>query len=115
MDIPNVELMKQRLREARESYGLTQKELGELTGTSKAVIMALENITAMKAVQLDTMVVVADVLDISIDWLFGRTNEAGIREVSKIVEQPVVVKYFNGKWNREGEDALIRVDENETL
>ena len=108
-----IDLMKERLREARDDYGLTQRELGELIGVGKSVIMALENVTAMKAIHLEHLVAVAETLDVSIDWLFGRTNRAGMVEVPKIVEKPVVRKYFNHKWNENG-DSFVRISENET-
>lgn len=35
--------MKNRIRELRESKGLTQEQLGELVGTSRQAIYAIEN------------------------------------------------------------------------
>ena len=75
-----MELMRTRLREAREAQGLTQKDLAEIIGAGKGVVMALENTTLMRAVNLDALCDVCDALDISIDWLFGQTtNKQGFQ------------------------------------
>ena len=102
-----MELMRTRLREAREAQGLTQRELAEIIGAGKGVVMGLENTSLMRAVNLDALCDVCDALDISIDWLFGQTtNKQGFQpgEVQKV---PSVVKFFNPRWNEEGVSPYV--------
>lgn len=93
-----MELMKTRLRETREEWNLTQRELGDMIGVGKGVIMALENMTVLKGCNLDALCDVCDVLDISVDWLFGRSDQKGIVEVPVLQDKLVVKKFFNPKW-----------------
>ena len=57
------------LRGLRENKGLTQSELGELTGTNKAVISKYEN--AMSYPPYDTLIRIAQTFRVSSDYLLG--------------------------------------------
>lgn len=71
------------IRHCRESAGFTQKELAELCGTSKNLILRYEHGTTFPGIIL--LVSIADVLEISLDELIGRTPPR--RGESKNVEQ----------------------------
>ena len=96
-----LELMRKRLREEREAQSLTQKDLAEICGAGKGVVMALENASLMRAVSLDSLCDVCDALDISIDWLFGRTSDKGGFARPSVVKVPMVKKFFNPAWGEE--------------
>ncbi len=72
----NVELFCNRIREARNKKGITQKELSQLSGVSTVMISAYErsNITSGKNPALNNIFAIAEALDVSIDWLCGREN-----------------------------------------
>lgn len=98
-----LELLRQRLKQARADAGLTQKELGDIIGLSERAIQSIESITVMRGITLCTLLDIAYVTDVSMDWLFGRTDKKGIIEVEKIVKQNVVKKFFNPNW---GDDVV---------
>ena len=102
-----MELMRKRLREAREERGLTQKQLGELIEANKGAVMALENMSIMRAVNLDVLCDICDALDISIDWLFGRCSNQRGYDMSTVVQIPMVAKFFNPRWNEDGKIPYV--------
>lgn len=61
--------MKYRIRELRESIGMTQTELSEKSGVTRTTIWKLENgddeITTTK-----TLIKIAEALNVSVDKLF---------------------------------------------
>lgn len=105
-----MELARKRIREEREAQGLTQKDVADMIGAGKGVVMALENLTMMRAVNLDALCDVCDALDISIDWLFGRTTSKKGFLPGEVVKVPSVVKFFNPRWNEEGVSPYVGQD-----
>ena len=93
-----MELMRKRLREAREEQGLTQKDVADIIGAGKGVVMGLENTSLMRAVSLDSLCDVCDALDISLDWVFGRTTNKNGFEQNTVIMAPMVKKFFNPAW-----------------
>lgn len=69
----DMELFAKRLREARKDKGWTQKTLSEETGISVAMLSAYENPEAKagKNPSLATAYILANALDVPIDWLCG--------------------------------------------
>lgn len=61
------------LRSLRAARGLTQKELGERVGLSKAVISKYEN--ALGYPTLDTVVALAEFFGVTTDYLLGVKNQ----------------------------------------
>lgn len=63
----------ERIRQAREELGLTQKQLAEETGVSRGVVSAWERNQRSRFGK--HIMAIVDRLDVSFDWLFGRTEE----------------------------------------
>jgi transcriptional regulator with XRE-family HTH domain len=66
-------LIKERLKSARERMGLSQAELAKATGVALRVITKREGQSG--GVTSDTLVSLARVLQVSVDWLCGLTDE----------------------------------------
>ena len=67
---PNV--LAQRLKISRVSQKLTQRQLAEKVNITAATISAYEKAT--KNPSLEIISLIADELNVSIDWLCGTTN-----------------------------------------
>lgn len=68
-----MEPLKICLRNAREIKGLSQTQLGRLAGCGQEKISAYE--TGKTRPQYQTLVHLADALQVSTDYLLGRTDE----------------------------------------
>ncbi len=64
----------QRVREAREAAKMTQGELGERIGLTRASVTNIE--TARQNVQLHTLYAIADALQVGVNGLLPPTKEA---------------------------------------
>lgn len=62
-----------RLRQLREKNHMTQKTLGELCGLGKTSIGQYER--GEKVPSLVTLIELADIFDVSVDYLVGRKNK----------------------------------------
>jgi len=67
-----MEAFADRLRELREARGITQARLAELLDTSPRVTNRWETGAALP--RLDTLVQLADLLEVTLDELVGRTE-----------------------------------------
>ena len=61
--------MGTKIREYRESVGMTQEELSEKSGVSRGTISALENGTA-RATMTTTLIKLAEALGTTVDCIF---------------------------------------------
>lgn len=61
------------LRELREKQGLNQRELAEALHLTKNSISHYEN--SVNAPSIETLILIADYFDISVDYLLGRSAE----------------------------------------
>jgi len=61
--------MGYKIKDIRESLGLTQEELAEKSGVSRGTISALENGTA-RATTTKTLLKIASALDTTVDQFF---------------------------------------------
>lgn len=66
-------MLGQRLREARMMRGRTQPEMAKLLDLSLRTYQKYEE--GSRNPQLDTLVAIANALDVSTDWLLCRTDE----------------------------------------
>ncbi|MGI6259989.1 MAG: LexA family protein [Anaerolineaceae bacterium] len=73
--------MKDRLRKARKAKGLTQAELGEKVSISRQAYSTYE--TGKRDPDTETIAKIASVLDVSLDYLLGKTLESG-RNINRI-------------------------------
>lgn len=62
-----------RLKDLRNSEGLTMLQLADAIGTTKATISNFEN--AQRNPSLEMLIRLADYFNVSIDFLIGRTND----------------------------------------
>ena len=62
----------QRLRKLRERRRMSRKALGELCGLSKDIIRKYEG--GNRVPSLAALLAIADVFDVSVDYLLGRKN-----------------------------------------
>ena len=63
----------QRVMQARRQLGLTQRQLATQAGTSLAVITRLE--TGKQSVSAERLASIAEILEVSLDYLAGRTED----------------------------------------
>lgn len=66
-------ILNKRLRQARKRSGLSQSELAVRVKVQPAVISHFE--TGKRSPSLFTLRLLADALDVSLDYLFGRTDD----------------------------------------
>lgn len=66
-------LFSQRLRECRMQLGLYQRELAELAGIKLRAYQLYEQ--GKTEPSIDTLIAFADALNVSIDYLVGRTDK----------------------------------------
>ncbi|AMJ40497.1 helix-turn-helix domain-containing protein [Anaerotignum propionicum] len=62
-----------KLKFLRESIGISQSKIAELIGTTQASINRYEN--AQSSPPLKTLLWYADFFDVSMDYIFGRTEQ----------------------------------------
>ena len=67
-------IFEMRLKQARQEKRLTQKELGEKVGKTQNAITLYENSSRLIS-KIKTLVLIADALNVSLDWLCGRTDK----------------------------------------
>jgi len=89
-----VKIIQQRLRALRESSNISQKNLGKLMNTTQASITRYEN--TMSAHVLDVLLWYADHFDVSLDYIFGRTDkpEGKLYEFKPKIENNDDMKMF---------------------
>ena len=68
-----MKIVNERLRSLREGVNLSQAKIGDLLGTTQASINRYE--TTMTAPILSTLLWYADYFDVSLDYIFGRTDK----------------------------------------
>ena len=69
----NFKLLGQRIREARKARGISLEELADQVGLQKESFRHIE--TGAGKPRLETLCAVADLLDISLDYLTGRSAD----------------------------------------
>ena len=67
-----------RLREVRKKRKMTQEQLGKRVDVTKVSISCYEN--GSRTPDIDTLEKIADALDVSVDYLLGRTDEVELVE-----------------------------------
>lgn len=84
-----------RLKKVRESRGLSQGDLAKKTGLQPSAVSHFE--TSTRSPSFDNLRRLADALNVSTDYLLGRTAEAG-------VAGPAVGRLFRHGQNLTDED-----------
>lgn len=89
----NMELLADRIRSARKSKNWTQAYLAQKAKLSVATISAYENSDAGKKANpsLENIIKIAQVLEVSIDWLCGLTNhDAAFNQNTEISNEQIL-------------------------
>ena len=68
-----MKIVGERLRYLREGIKLSQAKIGKKIGTTQASINRYE--TDMTSPPYETLLWYADFFDVSLDWIFGRTDQ----------------------------------------
>ena len=68
------QIFAKRLKQAREKAKLTQTQFSEKTGIAQGTISAYEQGKA-KNPTIDSLIRMANILDVSLDWLVGASDE----------------------------------------
>lgn len=79
MDFPT------RLRKMRRERNYTQEQLGRLVSVTKVSISCYEN--GSRTPEMETLQRLADALDVSVDYLLGRTDEQEEAQVCQWVDE----------------------------
>ena len=67
-----MKVFEERLKEQRKLYGLTQRGMAERLGVSQPSYIRYENGTAEPSQA--SLVKIADIFDVSVDYLLGRAD-----------------------------------------
>ena len=70
---PVSEIISPRLKPLRKAKGFTQEDLGDLVGVAKMRVSDYES--GKTEPPLKTLIKIADVFNVSLDWLCGRTEK----------------------------------------
>jgi transcriptional regulator with XRE-family HTH domain len=92
INAPDAVTFGQRLKEARKARGLSQEELAWRSGVSLATISGWE--CGYNRPTLVPAILVADVLDVPLDWMTGREG----RNVAKI-DTSALVRLKDASWS----------------
>jgi len=84
MPNPTNDYFAKHLKGIRESKGLSQSDLGKLTGLKPAAISHFE--TGPQKPSFDTLVKLADALSVSMDYLFDRDTDRATTTTGKLLE-----------------------------
>ena len=84
-------IFAQRLKEARKQANLTQNELAEKVGLSTAIVSSYENPNAKQGNNptIGNIFLIADILNVSIDWLCDTEREQKFYTYTDIIKMLV--------------------------
>ena len=91
-----------RMKQARENKGLTQRELASLLNLQVSTVSLYE--TNKREPRFETIKDISRVLDVSADWLFSRTNDSPGNDFSHINKNQDITRA-----NTVGLDALLEI------
>ncbi|MGA7329639.1 MAG: hypothetical protein WBX25_35455 [Rhodomicrobium sp.] len=83
----NFSVFRERLREACRIRNMTHTRLCSAVGFGGRRAIDLD-VHGLRAVDIDRLAWIADGLDVSIDWLLGRTNVMNVLEMPELSEPP---------------------------
>lgn len=83
------EVFSVRIRELRESFGMTQKKFSQYIGTKQQTLSAYER--GLMKPPLDIVTEIAKKCNVSIDWLCGLTDKKNYKEEIKTFSDVIVI------------------------
>ncbi len=102
--------MGQRIKMLREQHNLSQLELAKMLNISNSTLSQYEN--GARTPSDDIKVKLADILDVSIDYLIGRTTEykkaPTYSEVDALTDVQKEIIALMDKMSPEQQDELLR-------
>ena len=97
----------EQLRNTRIARHLTQEQLAEMADITRVMIARYETTSQLPA--LDTLIRIADALDVSIDYLLGRADASGVYQEKGVVIPPSAQRKKGGlPATREELEQLIQ-------
>jgi transcriptional regulator with XRE-family HTH domain len=96
-------LIGERLREARERKNLKQTQVKSRTGINNKTLSGYEN--GVSEPDLETLKILADLYEVSVDWLAGRTDNMSekVRESTEGISE----------WRKKAIEEIYRMPEDE--
>ncbi|QNB46848.1 helix-turn-helix domain-containing protein [Thermanaerosceptrum fracticalcis] len=99
----------ERIRELREEKGLSQEELGKILKVAKSTISQYE--LGKRNPDPETLDNLANILDCSVDYLLGRTDER--RPAEKVIEEAIsddaeLLEFFQDLKQRDDLQLLFK-------
>lgn len=95
------------LKELRENQSMTQNYLAELLNVSRQSVGGYENNTTEPPT--DIVVKIADIFNVTCDYLLGRTNEKYSLNLLSIEDNELLSKFY------EDRDILLKLYENKDM
>ena len=100
-----------RLKELRESHGYTQEALAKMLGTSRSRISMYEQ--GKRQPDFEMQEAIADLFNVSIDYLFGREDEEGNRtelgQLIDVYEYRALLDSLDAEEKQEVRELFIQV------
>lgn len=75
----NIDKFKDRLKDLRKEYGLTQQEFAEKLGLVRTAVANYEN--GRNIPNAETLNIIANFFDVTVDYLLGRTGEKNNKSI----------------------------------
>jgi transcriptional regulator with XRE-family HTH domain len=100
-------MFKERLKELRKEFNMTQKQLGEKLNLTNATIGMYES--GVRNPEIKTMITLADLFNVSADYLLGFSDFRQTPE--QILNGPAKVYIMTREINDLPEEAIEKVDE----
>lgn len=101
-------LAHERLKKAREASGLSQSELAARVRVQPPVISHFE--TGKRSPSLISLRRIADALDVSVDYLLGRTTDPAGGSKEPVGDTPLAQMYRKMKgWDRATQEDAVRL------
>lgn len=107
-----VRMFRARLLEAMDSAGLNQSSLASAIGVDRSTLSQLLSADGERLPRADTVAAIASVLQVSLDWLLGKSHEAvlgaNILQESMQITPRTPVDEALAEWHQEAAGYKIR-------
>jgi len=103
------QLFAERLKELREENNMTQEQLGKLLNVTKQAISSYEK--GENEPSLDTLVKIAEIFNVSLDYLFGRTKQKD----NLYIQNEILINTLNDKNKRKFLIDICKILDNYSL
>lgn len=80
--------LSEKIKKIRIQNGLTQSQLGDAIGVSKVSVSGYES--GKRVPDLSTLIRIADIFEVSVDFLLGREDKAHLEDLLKDERPPYI-------------------------